>query len=187
LSQRKIATVTNAVIKDLKKAGVVIPEEIVVGKSKVHSCQNILFKNLVDGPIPDTCALSLDGKIYETLQQEEFGDDQKRNIISKEDHFAVCDASREEYIAEFQVDRGTGSNIAQGLEDVRERKHLDKDKITILMSDSTAAMSGRFTGCLAIAQEGLGHSCHEMYCCLHLNELPMRSWDCWGSVLLLTA
>jgi hypothetical protein len=117
--------------------------------------------------------LSLDGKIYETLKQEEFGEDQKRNVIFKEDHFAVCDASKEAYIAEFQVDSGTGSNVAQGLKDFTEHKNLDKVKITILMLDSTVAMSGRFTGCLAMFQEDLGYSCHKLYC-LHHNELPMR-------------
>jgi hypothetical protein len=63
---------------------------------------------LSTAPCPSTKALGFDRKIFPTLHHEEFGEGSHRNVIEDEDHFAVTDAMRDEYIGEFKVASGTG-------------------------------------------------------------------------------
>jgi hypothetical protein len=173
-SQRQLVSTGNALIKDLKNAGIEIPDELVLCKSKVHFGQNVLFTKLSSEPCPDTKALSLDGKIFETLEHETYGENSERNIIYKRDNFAVCDGCTQQFIGQFKVTSGTGCNTAEGLRTIVEKKQIDKRKINFLITDSTKANSGKYIGFMSSYEELLGHSCHNGYCCFHLNELELR-------------
>jgi hypothetical protein len=140
----------------------------------VHSSQKVIFKKLSSESCPDTEAVDFDGKIFDTLNHETYGESSQRNIIKKQDHFAVTDACREEYVGEFVVSRGTGSNIADGVIQVLQAKNMNLDKIRAFGADTTAANTGKFIGALAMLEEKLDRSCHYFGCCLHLNELSLR-------------
>jgi hypothetical protein len=115
ISERAAVNSGNSLIKDLRNAGIPIPEEFILNKSKIHFGQNVLFTKLSNEPCADTKALSLDGKIFETLEHEKYGENSERNILYKRDNFAVCDGCTEKFIGQFKVTSGTGLNTAEGL------------------------------------------------------------------------
>ena len=84
VSPRQMANIATNVMSDVSK---VTPElspdqnkEYCFTRSKIRSQQNLQLKSIVSQKLPNTIAISWDGKKTDTLEREAFGNGRFRNV-----------------------------------------------------------------------------------------------------------
>jgi hypothetical protein len=70
---------------------------LVLGVAARRASSPRSFSHLLEHPMPYAYAL----KVFKTLKHETFGEGKHRNVQEDEDHFAVTDGVREEYLGDF--------------------------------------------------------------------------------------
>ena len=79
--------------------------------------------------------------------------------------------SGEYYLSHFSTEDGKGRTIAQKIFNTIANTELH-DKLTVVGTDGTAAMTGKFNGCIRKLEELLNKPLQWVICLLHTNELP---------------
>ena len=173
-SESAVAAIANAT---LEAEGINLSEnpQKIITKSKVHSTKEKVLTELSDERVEPTEAIFFDGKKFSTLHTDEVEGLYHRQTVETDDHYVVTDASRESYLGEYTVERGTGEAIGDGLmEFVAQKDGLNMDDITILGGDSTNANTGKHSGAIAHIEHQTGRTFHRFICLFHLIELLLR-------------
>ena len=78
----------------------------------------------------------------------------------------------EYYLSHFSTEDGKGKTIAQKIFNTIANTELH-DKLTVVGTDGTAAMTGKFNDCIRKLEELLNKPLQWVICLLHTNELPL--------------
>jgi Flp pilus assembly CpaE family ATPase len=105
-SERELALLVNALHKD---EGVNLEKNphLILTKTKVHKAKKMRLGELSSEPIPVPRALFSDGKNYDTLVHEIYGESSHRNTVKRMPHIVVADAERLSFVGEFIPKSGT--------------------------------------------------------------------------------
>ena len=79
----------------------------------------------------------------------------------------------EYYLSHFSTEDGKGRTIAQKIFNTIANTELH-DKLTVVDTDGTEAMTGKFNGCIRKSEELLNKPLQGVICLQHSNELPLR-------------
>jgi hypothetical protein len=103
-SEREVVTLVNAFLKD---SGVNLdknPDQVIT-KSKIHSVKVKRLSQLSSEKLQDTGAISFNGKKYDTLVPETYGESGHRNIVKKQNHYVVVNAEHLTFIGKVCSER----------------------------------------------------------------------------------
>ena len=173
-SERKMVAYHNALRKDdghdLKEN-----PSMILTKSKVQAAKKKTMTNISNEPAQPTSAIFADGKKFPTLHNDPVEDLPQSHSLETDDHYAIADGERQEFLGDVVVERGSGEAIADGILDfVEETPGLDIDDVSIFGGDSTNLNVGRHGGFIAVIEQRLNRPFHRFICLLHIIELLLR-------------
>ena len=93
--------------------------------------------------------------------------------VQLEDHYRMVGQPGEYNLSHFFTEDGKGKTIAQKIFNTIANTELH-DKLAMVGTDGTAAMTGKCNGCIRNLEELLNKPLQWAICLLHTNELPLR-------------
>ena len=118
-------------------------------------------------------AIYFDGRKDATQATMQGPNDKFYRSVQLEDHYTMVGQPGEYYLSHFSTEDGKGGTIAQKIFNTIANTELH-DKLTVVGTDGTAAMTGKFNGCIRKLEELLNKPLQWVICLLHTNELPLR-------------
>ena len=175
ISDRAAAAIANSVMQDLSLT-TDDDKTYVIDRSKLRrereQCRAEIRKKEQEN-FKLVNAIYFDGRKDATQVTMQGPNDKFYRSVQLEDHYTMVGQPGEYYLSHFSTEDGKGRTIAQKIFNTIANTELH-DKLTVVGTDGTAAMTGKFNGCIRKLEELLNKPLQWVICLLHTNELPLR-------------
>ena len=154
ISDRAAAAIANSVMQDL---GLITDDDktYVIDRSKLRRererCRAEIRKKEQEN-FKLVNAIYFDGRKDATQVTMQGPNDKFYRSVQLEDHYTMVGQPGEYYLSHFSTEDGKGRTIAQKIFNTISNTELH-DKLTVVGTDGTAAMTGKFNGCIRKLEE----------------------------------
>ena len=154
ISDRAAAPIANSVMQDL---GLITDDDktYVIDRSKLRrereQCRAEIRKKEQEN-FKLVNAIYFDGRKDATQVTMQGPNDKFYRSVQLEDHYTMVGQPGEYYLSHFSTEDGKGRTIAQKIFNTIANTKLH-DKLTVVGTDGTAAMTGKFNGCIRKLEE----------------------------------